>query len=308
MSREPFANIVMDWGLSDDEFIKYFRLPRKGKGHLADINPFPRENRVQFDEETHTYTIDGTVAPRSCTGLLHAYVNHFDQEHTLMGMQQRQNWDSICEDFKRRGLGVRPEDFFKRWAREGQVARMRGHLLHYHAECLANSIPVKIPHSPEFQQAQRIYALLMQMGLKPYRTEVNIFHIGLRCGGQPDLLCIDTKNQIVIVDWKRTKNLVMDNKFTTLKYPLLHLPECAYWKYTLQLNLYRYILESEYSMTVGCMFLAIVHPAAMNPRLVEVPRIDEEMEALVENEVSLGRASHECVYSDTRFSLYPKTK
>ena len=56
---------VPDWRLSDDDFVYQFQVPRKGFGALAAENPFPREDRVQFDEETHTYTIDGAMAPRS---------------------------------------------------------------------------------------------------------------------------------------------------------------------------------------------------------------------------------------------------
>ena len=127
--------------------------------------------------------------------------------------------------------------------------------------------------------------------MQPYRAEVNIFHIGLRCGGQPDLLLRDPQNRIVIVDWKRTTKLSMDNNHITLQYPLNHLPDCSYYRYALQVNLYRYVLESEYSMSVGSMFLAICHPDLLVPRLVEVPRLDNEVNYLVENEIAQGRAT-----------------
>ena len=285
---------VLDWRLSDDDFVQQFRLPKKGLGALAAENPFPREDRVQFDEETHTYTIDGTMAPRSITGMLSLYENQFDPERALCAMQHGLFWESICEDFKRQGLGVTSQDFFNRWAMAGEVGRMRGHLLHFHCECLANSMLVQEPHSPEFQQSQNMFKLLLDRGMKPYRAEVNIFHVGLRCGGQPDLLLLDSRGRIVIVDWKRTKKLSMENDRATLKYPLDHLPDCSYYRYALQVNLYRYILTSEYSMTVGSMFLAVCHPDLPVPRLIEVPPLDAEVDRLVEHEIAQGRATAPC--------------
>ena len=55
---------VADWRLPDVAFLEAFRVPAKiGEGLLALSNPFPREGRVRVDEKTHTYTVDGVVAP-----------------------------------------------------------------------------------------------------------------------------------------------------------------------------------------------------------------------------------------------------
>jgi coproporphyrinogen III oxidase len=39
-----------------------------------------------------------------------------------------------------------------------------------------------------------------------------------------------------------------------------HLEDTNYSKYSLQLNLYKYILEKNYNMKIGGMFLIILHP------------------------------------------------
>ena len=57
---------IADWRKSDEEFLKEFRLPeKKGVGKLAQDFPFPREDRISFDEVKHEYTVDGVVVPRS---------------------------------------------------------------------------------------------------------------------------------------------------------------------------------------------------------------------------------------------------
>ena len=68
------------------------------------------------------------------------------------------------------------------------------------------------------------------------------------------------------------------------------MPDCNYWQYALQLNLYRHMLETEYGLQVVGMYLGIVHPESLGPRLVSVPRLDAELDALVEFEVEAGRA------------------
>ena len=60
--------------------------------------------------------------------------------------------------------------------------------------------------------------------------------------------------------------------------------------YSLQLNRYRYIVETEYGHDVFGMFLAVVHPDKPLPRLIEVPRLEAEMRALHDFEIEQGRA------------------
>ena len=71
--------------------------------------------------------------------------------------------------------------------------------------------------------------------------------------------------------------------------PLEHLPDCNYYLYCLQVNLYAYILESEYGFTVANMILGVVHPQRNNAQIIEVPRLTAEIRVLVEHEIA-GRS------------------
>ena len=82
------------------------------------------------------------------------------------------------------------------------------------------------------------------LGLRPHRTELCIFHVGLRLAGQIDALFLDQDWKLVIVDWKRIRDLKYENTYSSLLYPLDHLPDTNYWTYALQLNMHRYILET----------------------------------------------------------------
>ena len=62
------------------------------------------------------------------------------------------------------------------------------------------------------------------------------------------------------------------------------------YHYCLQLNIYAHILETEYGVRISGMFLGVVHPTTA-PRVLEVPRLDSEINVLVENERACGRAT-----------------
>ena len=180
----------------------------------------------------------------------------------------------------------------QRWTQSGKVASARGTLLHFHAECLMNGIPVEGPHSVEFKQAQQIFAHLTQeLGLQPYRAEVCLYSGRMKCAGQADALFMDSNGHIVLGDWKRTKALKYENRYGHLQYPLDHLDDCSWSLYTLQLNAYAFILETEYNVHVSDLLLLLVHPEREAPEIVRVPKMRATIDALVEYETEQGRAS-----------------
>ena len=276
------------WHLPDDEFLAAWQpLPRVTQ--LQDLNTFPRENRIEFREHDHKYFVDGQLVPRSVTGLLHEYSAGFDPSRALASMKHGRNWDAKRLEMDEQGLGTSDAEILARWSRNGEVQSRRGQLLHHHAECLMNGVSVQEPHSPEFKQVCQIHTALLSQGMVPYRSELCIFHRGLCVAGQIDALFTDATRRLVIIDWKRVRALRTEGS-DPLRYPLDRMPDSNYWIYSLQLNLYRYILETEYAFDVSAMYLAVVHPEQPLPRLIEVPRLDEEMHALHDFEIEQGRA------------------
>ena len=66
-----------------------------------------------------------------------------------------------------------------------------------------------------------------------------------------------------------------------------------------QLNVYRYMLESEYGYRVSAMWLAVVHPENEAGRLIQCPRMDAELDAMVDFEIECGRARSAAVPGET---------
>ena len=82
----------------------------------------------------------------------------------------------------------------------------------------------------------------------------------------------------------------MENDRENMKFPLQHVPAANYWAYSLQVNLYGYVLETEYDMKVAGYYLVQVHPEGEAPRLISCPRMDAEMRAIHTYEMQCRRA------------------
>ena len=283
-----------DWQLPDALFLRGFQLPAERCGNLAQKNPFSRDRRVIFVAAQHAYFIDGVRAPISVTGFVHRFKLAFEPHTELKAMMDRNDWSARKYEYmKEDGTIKTTDEIIAAWTLHAEVQRARGTLLHYHAEQFLNGNVIEEPHSPEFKQICVFYNdIIVASGWTVYRTEAIIFHCGLRLAGQVDLLCKDLDGHLIIIDWKRARQLDYTNRYRTLKEPLNHMDDTNYSLYSLQLNLYAYILETEYGFKVSRLLLVVVHPLYKMPRCIEVPRLPDEIACLVEEEVVSGRATY----------------
>ena len=143
----------------------------------------------------------------------------------------------------------------------------------------SNSVPTT---SPEFAMLKKF--LHSMTGWKAYRTELVIYGERENLGGSIDLCAVNASGELAIIDWKRTSALA--TKYGSpqmMKVPLSHLPDCAGQRYRLQLNSYRYILESYYGFRVARMLIVCTHPDNQaHPFVDEVPRMDAEVSSMMQ--------------------------
>ena len=278
--------LVGDWRLGSDDFMAAFSLPGAAEKHdaLARLHPLPRDERIRFFEEEHVYKVDGLDVPCSVTALAHCCSPSFDQELAVRLMRRGRQWP------QKRLLYLRPDgsemsdaEIMDRWQRNGREQAARGTLMHWHIERFYNGDDVDAPRSPEFEQFLDFNERWFKArGLRAWRTEVSLFHCGLGVAGQADMLALDKEGKVVILDWKRARDLALRSSFKEkLLPPLAHLDRCNYNEYCLQLNLYRYFLETEYDLEVSEMHLAVFHPGQEAFATYEVPRMPSEIEAIV---------------------------
>ena len=96
------------------------------------------------------------------------------------------------------------------------------------------------------------------------------------------LLCICVS--FVLLKDLRSKYV---NNYQTMRAPLVHLDDCAGMHYRLQLNCYRYMLETYYDVEVADMYVVCTHPDnGAEPFVDCFPVMDYEVSVLMAHQRS----------------------
>ncbi len=159
--------------------------------------------------------------------------------------------------------------------------------------------------------------------LRPYRTEWTVFHEEAQIAGSIDMVYEVVEEQdppstphqssvapvvvglapptgllnevppsgggtpLAIYDWKRCREIIKTNragKFAT--HPAIeHIPDTNFWHYALQLNTYKYILQTKYGKTITDLYLIVLHPDAQNYQRVKLPDLQTEVAELFEERI-----------------------
>jgi hypothetical protein len=137
-----------------------------------------------------------------------------------------------------------------------------------------------LPHIKETPEWRYFMNFWKEHGsdLEPYRTEWEVWSAEHKLAGSIDMIFRrKSDGKFLIYDWKRSKEIKAENKFQTGLYPLSHLPDCNYWHYSLQLNVYRWMLENLYGLVIADMYLLILHPDNGNYKRMRLNRMDQEV-------------------------------
>lgn len=116
----------------------------------------------------------------------------------------------------------------------------------------------------------------------PYRTEWRIFDKKNMIAGTIDFIC-KNGTSYDIYDWKRSDMVFKDNPFERGYGELGHLKNTSFNRYSLQQNLYKYILEKNYGINVGKMYLVVLHPNYDKYKIVSVPELKVEIDYILNN-------------------------
>lgn len=240
----------------------------------------PRDDRISFYEPTHTYTLDGTSKGLiSGTGFMHSFFGHVDTDEVITKMMASPNWP------KKKYYGMTREQIKKEWDDLKNDASTRGTAMHLGIEQFLNgATDVILPEIKASKEFQYFLNFWKDYGhdLEPYRAEWSVFSEEHKLCGQIDMLFRrKSDGKFVIYDWKRSKEIKTSNDFQKGLAPLDHLDDCNYWHYTLQLNVYRWILENLYDIPIAEMYLIICHPNNNNYIRMRLNRLQDEVEAML---------------------------
>lgn len=286
----------------------------KLKTYLDQKNPHVNDARIAYVDSTHMYYIDGSCQwVISGTSVLKAFFSEFDPK--------KQSESTFASNTFSKKKGSRsykyygcesPQDIRACYVK----ARDLGTALHENIEHYFNNgereelLTIHEENRSAFQQFLSFrHNSIFWKDLRPYRTEMQIFDPNLRICGQIDLLCQDLSacNTYVIMDWKRTSSIShrsferfktyrkrnSDERLSPESYQKLiaackgtgccsDLEDCNFIKYSLQLNLYKYILETYYGMKICMMLLVQLHPDQKTPIIHKCEDLDRVVADIIE--------------------------
>jgi hypothetical protein len=265
-------------------------MPQHAWQRLTQINRHPRDKHIAFDEPTHKYYVNGSCKGNiSCTGFIHEFFGHFDAKKIITKMRKGENWANS------KYYGRTDEEIMAEWAANGKEASSAGTAMHFAIEQFMHGaheeIDPAVMNTPEWRYFMKFWK---ECGddLEPYRSEWEVFTDALDspaserkiklCGSIDMVYRRKSDGKFVIYDWKRSKEIKSDNPFGSGLAPLDHLPDTNYWHYTLQLNVYKWILEQYYGLEVADLYLVILHPDQPSYRRMRLNILTDEVEDMIE--------------------------
>lgn len=240
---------------------------------LHKLNPHERDGLIKFEEDQHRYSKD-LIDFTSATTIISKFFPKFDPDKVIADMKKSPYWKN------NKYYGMKDEDIKRLWQATGNNASNMGTKLHEDIEKYYNGIKVSNT-SPEWE-----YFLNFANDYKrftPYRTEWVIFDEVNKIAGTIDML-FKFEDEFIMVDWKRSAKLEVKGKiYDYCSYPLEHLPSSNFYKYSLQQNLYKYILEKYYGIKIKNMFLLQLHPLKNQYELIECEHLQSEIKNMLDN-------------------------
>ena len=204
-----------------------------------------------FNEATHTYAdarnTTGVADYTSVTTLIEKFFPYFDEEAYIQKF--------MAESGKTR------EEVVRKMLEPSE----RGTFMHQQIEYFLKGKP----HEEDFKEFQMFRKFheeqVLRRGLEFYDAEKIVTLPQYGIAGTVDALFRKPDGAFVMVDWKRSKNLIIDGypkKYGTGRglSILSHLDNSSYYHYELQQSFYKYILETEYGMKISSMILCVLHP------------------------------------------------
>jgi hypothetical protein len=115
-----------------------------------------------------------------------------------------------------------------------------------------------------------------------YDAEKMIFSDKYNVAGTIDCLFKkESKDEYIMLDWKRSKKLIIDGRPRIFGYgyalsELSSLDNSSFNRYCLQQNIYKHIAETEYGMKISSMKLVVLHENYTGYHVVDVPTMKKE--------------------------------
>jgi len=223
---------------------------------LSEQNPHERDKNITFKENGHIYNVNGVNNFTSVTTWVKRKFEKFDADKIIDTMMNSKHWES------NKYYGMTKQEIKEAWNTNRDAAASNGTNMHKMFEDYYNQEPMHYYNSETIEYKYFSEFIKDHSHLKPYRTEWMIYDEQMKIAGSIDMVYLNEDGTLSIYDWKRCKSIDKTNPYNKFSIDLKYnyLPDTNYWHYTLQLNMYKTILERNYGFVVSELFLVGIHP------------------------------------------------
>jgi PD-(D/E)XK nuclease superfamily len=256
---------------------------------LEILNKHEKDDGLIFDEQKHKYTLKEfpELPLISVTSFLHDCFEEFNADIVIA---------KLISQPKGKYYGKSAESIKNEW----KEANMLGTKLHLKIEHFMNVENLAYPYSHEMLleaydnksekhenedlEAWNLFLEFVKAFQEkiPFRTEWRVYSKDLQIAGSLDMTYINEDGTLSIYDWKRTTDLekrIGFNEKMSIKFPE-SIPDTKFHKYSLQLNLYKAIVEKHYGYKVKDLYLVGLHPKNNCFQLFECADFSEQVQEL----------------------------
>lgn len=185
-----------------------------------------------FDEKEHIYRYDGKII-YGTTSFLENFIKPFDSDY----------WSKKKAD----DAGITQEEMLAQWDAKRDRSCDLGHAVHEYIENFYEQNSTKLTADEEANERIEKFHIIYESRLKPLQnigSEIRVFSKKWGIAGTLDQLYL-YEGSIIIGDWKTNKQIKTDKDFcfNKLLAPFQNYKENELNKYSLQISLYRLLLE-----------------------------------------------------------------
>ena len=163
-------------------------------------------------------------------------------------------------------IGMTAEELIAQW----DESRDFGTLVHNNIESYINNQTYK--DISEVRHAIKWMKKFKNLSEFIFYPEVIIYSTELGIAGSIDVLAKDTKNDThIIIDWKTSKTINKSSFGGRMGiHPITsHLMDCKYVHYSMQLSLYRYLIEEFYGIKISNLLIAHLNGNECKPIIAD---------------------------------------
>lgn len=250
---------------------------------FTDAGRYAQDDDIDFLPENHVYLFRGERRMLPVSSLIAYFFEPFDAQRVAEQQQAR--------------YGIPVAESLAKWKRIGRMAADVGTFVHEQTEnYFQNGVFDTVCHflydgqtepvSVERERQQFLH-FVSDYQIRPYRQEWPVFDADLNVAGTIDMICQNADGTFTIYDWKRSRK-VADAQGRPITQAFggktslngIVVPDTAYYHYCIQQNLYRYMLQQHYGISVTELNLVVLCPDYDDYHVVEVPIMDDLMQQI----------------------------